>query len=59
MTLEEIQRALRDRRINIVAEETGLHYNTIRNIRDGKNTNPTYFVVSALTNYLKEEKDYK
>lgn len=54
MTLEEIKKALQDRRINIVAEETGLHYNTIRNIRDGKNKNPTYFVVTALSNYLEK-----
>lgn len=53
MTLTEIRDALQDRRLSVIAERTGIHENTIRAIRDGKNTNPTFGVFSALTDYLK------
>ena len=52
MTIEAIRLALRDRRISMVAEATGLHYNTIRGIRDNKVANPSYRVLKALSNYL-------
>ena len=39
MTIEQIRNMLRDRRVNIVAQETGVHPNTVRNIRDGGNPN--------------------
>ena len=52
LTLEYIKNALQDRRPGMVAEATGLHPNTITAIRDGKNTNPTYQVLEALSDYL-------
>jgi transcriptional regulator with XRE-family HTH domain len=52
LTLEEIRQRLFDRRLNVVAEATGLHYNTVRNIAIGHNTNPTYGVLKALSDYL-------
>ncbi len=52
MTLEAIRMALQDRRLNIVATETGLHYNTLRILRDNPNANPSYKVIKALTEYL-------
>lgn len=52
MTIEAIQRALQDRRIDKVARATGLHYNTIRDIRDSGKANPTLRVMTALSNYL-------
>ncbi len=52
LTLEEIQVMLRDRRPSIVAEAIGVHQATIAAIRDGKNTNPTYTVIKALSDYL-------
>lgn len=52
MTLEKIRQALKDRRPSIVARSTGLHINTVARIRDGQNTNPSYDVVVALSNYL-------
>ena len=36
MTLNEIREALKDRRPSIVAKATGLHRNTIAQIRDGR-----------------------
>lgn len=56
LTLEEIKKALQDRRPGVVAEATGLHYNTVRDVRDNPETNPTYKVLLALSDYL-EGKD--
>ena len=52
MTLEHIRSALQDRRIGKVAKATGLHYNTIRDIRDNPEANPTWRVMKALNDYL-------
>ena len=52
MTLEQIKQALRDRRPGIVAEEAGLHANTVRDVRDNADANPTYKVFKALSDYL-------
>ena len=55
LTLKQIQARLADRRIDKVAEATGLHYNTVRNIREGVTGNPSWRVVKALSDYLAEE----
>ena len=52
MTLESIRAALQDRRMDRVAEATGLHYNTIREVRDNPSANPTWRVFKALNDYL-------
>lgn len=52
MTLEQIRQALTDRRPGLVAEATGLHLNTIRDIRDNPDANPSYRVLKALSDYL-------
>jgi hypothetical protein len=52
MTLEQIRRQLQDRRPGLVAKETGLHFNTVRAIRDDPNANPTYKAIKALSDYL-------
>jgi hypothetical protein len=52
LTLEMIRSLLQDRRVPLVAEATGLHYNTIRQIRDTPSANPTYKVVKALSDYF-------
>jgi transcriptional regulator with XRE-family HTH domain len=57
MTLEEIRRALQDRRLSMVARATGVHHNTLANIRDGKASNPTYRVMHALSEYLRRGTD--
>ena len=51
MTLEQIRHALSDRMPIKVAEATGVHYNTIRQVRDNPNANPTHKVLQALSNY--------
>jgi len=52
MTLEQIAEKLQDRRLDIVAQATGIHPNTLRAIRQGRQTNPTYSVLKALSDYL-------
>ena len=52
LTLEEIRAHLQDRALYKVSAATGLHVHTIRNIRDGKNKNPTYAVLIKLTTYF-------
>ena len=52
MRLSEIRAALQDRRLRRVAEATGLHYNTVRDVRDNPNANPPWRVLKALSDYL-------
>lgn len=40
-----------------VAEATGLHYNTIREIRDNPDANPTHRVLAALSEYLESRSE--
>jgi hypothetical protein len=58
LTLDEIRERLRDRRLPVVSEATGVHSNTIRVIRDNPWANPTYQVMLKLSNYL-TDKDVK
>lgn len=50
--LDNIKRKLHDRRLDIVAEATGLHRSTIARIRDGEQKNPTYYVMQNLAAYF-------
>ena len=52
MTLEEVREQLLDRRIDMVADATGLHYSTVYDVRSGKNKNPTYSTIKALSDYF-------
>jgi len=54
MTPEAIRSALKDRRLDMVSKATGLHVNTIRQIRDGKSTNSRYETIAILTKYLEQ-----
>lgn len=56
MTLEQIRQALSDRMPIKVAEATGLHYNTIRQVRDNPGANPTHKVLQALSDYFESRK---
>jgi hypothetical protein len=55
MTLEEVREKLLDRRIDMVADATGLHYSTVCDVRSGKNDNPSYKTVKALSDYFMEK----
>lgn len=52
MLLEQIKEMLRDRVTRKVAAATGVHPATIRNIKNGTNTNPSYKVLAKLAEYL-------
>lgn len=53
MTLEQIREFLKDRRLTVVADACDLHYNTVRAIRDGEMSNPTYTTLARLEQYFK------
>lgn len=54
MKLEEIRERLKDRRLYVVAEKTGLSYQTLLSIVKGENRNPNTKTVEALEDYLGE-----
>ena len=56
MTVLEIQKALKDRRLKIVSKATGLHVNTIRKVRDGMTTDPRSTSFILLSDYLEANK---
>ena len=56
MTLDEIRARLKDRRIDKIAEESGLSRTTIANVRDGENKNPTLRTTQLIIKYLEEHK---
>lgn len=55
MTVEAIKQALKDRRISLVSKATGLHYNTLRDIRDNPNADPKASTIKAISEYLAEQ----
>lgn len=52
MSLEQIRAALKDRKISVIARATKIHPNTIRNIVNNVEANPTHRVIKSLTDYL-------
>ena len=52
LTIEQIKHKLQDRRLEVVALATGLHYNTLRYIRDTKQTNVQYATLQKLSDYF-------
>ena len=57
LTLNETRRLLMDRRLQVVAQATGIHYNTLKKIRDDDQANPTYAVIKLLSDYLEGKQD--
>lgn len=52
LTIDQVKAALQDRRIDLVASASGVGYSTVRDIRSGANTNPTYETLAKLSAYL-------
>jgi DNA-binding Xre family transcriptional regulator len=52
MDVEEVSEALKDRKLNVVAEATGLTPNTLSEIKNGRATNPTIKTLKALSDYF-------
>jgi hypothetical protein len=53
LTLEQIREQLQDRRLTVIAERTKLHPNTLRDIRNNADCNPSHRVLSTLSEYIK------
>lgn len=51
LTVEQIKEGLKDRRLQVVADATGLAYMTLKRVRDGEGM-PSYKTVSTLSDYL-------
>lgn len=54
--LERLREQLKDRRLDILADATGISSQTIANIRDGKNTNPKIQTLIKLKEYFDNAK---
>lgn len=54
MKLEQIQKALNDRRLIVVAEATGISYGTLLAIRDNPDANPGVKTLKIIEDYLKK-----
>jgi hypothetical protein len=52
LTLDQIRDKLQDRRLGLIVKATGLHYNTLRDVRDNLEANPTYKVIKLLNDYF-------
>ena len=52
MTLEQVKEALRDRRLRVVAEETGLSYDTVWRVSSDNTQRVSYDVIKRLSDYL-------
>jgi hypothetical protein len=52
LSLEQIRAALADRKISAVAAATGLHANTLHQLKKGLNLNPSLRTVTILSDYL-------
>lgn len=53
MTLDYVVSALQTANLSYLSRVTGLHYNTIRRIKTGENTNPTTHTVQTLAKHLR------
>jgi transcriptional regulator with XRE-family HTH domain len=50
--LDEIRIELGDRNLSEVARRTGIHWNTLYSIYNGRNKNPTPATIEKLAHYL-------
>jgi hypothetical protein len=53
MTLEQVVAALQTANLSYLSRVTGLHYNTIRRIKTGDNTNPTMHTLLTLSKHIR------
>lgn len=53
MNLDQIKKALKDRRLTVIAEATGISYGTLLAIRDNPGANPGVKTLKVIEDYLK------
>lgn len=54
LSLEDIQQLLKDKRLYVVSNATGLSFPTLKKMADGKKENFTYKTIKAISDYLKK-----
>lgn len=54
MKLDQVKKALKDRRLIVVAEATGISYGTLLAIRDNPEANPGVKTLAIIEEYLKK-----
>ena len=52
LSIQEIRERLKDRRLDIVSDKSGVSVSTIQRIRDGITTNPGVETAARLSDYL-------
>lgn len=52
LNLEQMRNGLKDKKLYMVAEITGLSYPTLKKLLDGKDNNPTYETIVVVSRYL-------
>jgi hypothetical protein len=52
MTLDQVREVLQDRKLKVVAQGSGLAYDTVRRVAAGSNKSVSYEVVKKLSDYL-------
>ena len=52
MDLDDVIKALADRRLSVVAERIGVSYQTLLRISNGETTKPQYAVMMKIIKYL-------
>lgn len=55
LTLEEIRKRLKDRRLTVVSKEIGISYPTLLSIYQGKAKNPSYRIIGLICDYLEDK----
>jgi hypothetical protein len=55
MTLDRVREILKDRKLKVVAEGSGLAYDTVRRVAAGSNKAVSYEVVKKLSDYLESK----
>ena len=56
LTVEQLREKMMDRRLEVVSTRTGLHYNTLLAIRDGRQTSIKHDTFVRLSNYFNDNK---
>ncbi len=57
LTPEEIQEQMKDRLPKVVAEKTGLHFNTVYKLKNGTAKAPSYETMKIISDYLQGSED--
>jgi DNA-binding Xre family transcriptional regulator len=56
LSLEKIQKLLKDMKLYNVSKATGLSFPTLKKLADGKKENHTYNTIKAVSDYLRVRK---